>query len=218
MAEKNPGEGVNRIKCNFESALEITKISRRKRKRSTSLEKLFGSNPTKRSRQHFKKFKKNNGARRGSVMLRKKIFEKKRKAYDPPKDLCWDCPTVSKSNCCGSSAANSVCWIGFLPEELLLKIFGYLPLGTLLHTVPRVCKKWEVLALDWSLWKTVEDLTIRNMVISTPKLKNLLGTIPRLKKLELIQRYHKFYKTWRECQQLQECEGVLNNVESFKGS
>lgn len=80
------------------------------------------------------------------------------------------------------------CWIDSLPQELLLKIFGYLPLRMLLHTLPQVCRKWETLALDWTLWKTVENLTINNMVISTAKLKTLLRTIPKLKKLELILR------------------------------
>ncbi|EEB18444.1 hypothetical protein Phum_PHUM514870 [Pediculus humanus corporis] len=42
--------------------------------------------------------------------------------------------------------------------------------------------------MDWTLWKTVENLTIRNMVISTNKLRTLLRTIPKLKTLELILR------------------------------
>ncbi|KAK6639035.1 hypothetical protein RUM43_007305 [Polyplax serrata] len=80
------------------------------------------------------------------------------------------------------------CWMDSLPQELLLKIFGYLPLGMLLYTIPQVCKQWEVLALDWTLWKAVENLTIKNMVISTTKLRSLLRTIPKLKQLELILR------------------------------
>lgn len=82
----------------------------------------------------------------------------------------------------------SRCSINDLPEEIILKIFGYLSLGSLVHTVPQVCKKWEVLALDWSLWKRVENVTIENMVISTDRLRALLRTIPKLKKLELILR------------------------------
>lgn len=82
----------------------------------------------------------------------------------------------------------SKCWINDLPEEIILKIFSYLSLGSLIHTIPQVCKRWEVLALDWSLWKSVENVTIKNMVISTVKLRALLRTIPNLKKLELILR------------------------------
>ncbi|NWW45069.1 SKP2 protein, partial [Pedionomus torquatus] len=48
-----------------------------------------------------------------------------------------------------------------LPDELLLAIFAYLPLGDLMK-VSLVCKRWHRLSFDESLWQTL-DLTGRNL-------------------------------------------------------
>ncbi|XP_074851764.1 S-phase kinase-associated protein 2 isoform X4 [Carettochelys insculpta] len=49
-----------------------------------------------------------------------------------------------------------------LPDELLLGIFAYLPLIDLLR-VSQICKRWQRLAFDESLWQTL-DLTGKNLL------------------------------------------------------
>ncbi|XP_005306969.1 S-phase kinase-associated protein 2 [Malaclemys terrapin pileata] len=49
-----------------------------------------------------------------------------------------------------------------LPDELLLGIFAYLPLADLLK-VSQICKRWQRLAFDESLWQTL-DLTGKNLL------------------------------------------------------
>ncbi|EMP31806.1 S-phase kinase-associated protein 2 [Chelonia mydas] len=49
-----------------------------------------------------------------------------------------------------------------LPDELLLGILAYLPLIDLLK-VSQICKRWQCLAFDESLWQTL-DLTGKNLL------------------------------------------------------
>ncbi|KAL0269557.1 UNVERIFIED_CONTAM: hypothetical protein PYX00_007250 [Menopon gallinae] len=58
----------------------------------------------------------------------------------------------------------------------------------LLLVTPYVCKTWAKLSMDWTLWKNVEYLQIKSMVVTTNEVKTLLRTIPKLKKLELVLR------------------------------
>ena len=42
-----------------------------------------------------------------------------------------------------------------LPDELLLKIFSHFGAEELSLVIARVCKRWNILAKDVALWKTV---------------------------------------------------------------
>lgn len=42
-----------------------------------------------------------------------------------------------------------------LPNEILLKIFSYLPQSELYYSVKRVCRRWNSIATDTALWRSI---------------------------------------------------------------
>ena len=53
-----------------------------------------------------------------------------------------------------------------LPDEILLKILSYFGAEELSIIIPKVCKWWNILATDVSLWKTVLYKSDRSSDIS----------------------------------------------------
>lgn len=45
--------------------------------------------------------------------------------------------------------------IGDLPNEILFKILSYIPQSELYYSVKRVCRRWNSIATDPALWKTI---------------------------------------------------------------
>lgn len=83
---------------------------------------------------------------------------KRKRLADKDSDQCFVIarrPRQSRQISCGVS------WEA-LPDELILSIFSYLPLTTLLK-VARVCKRWHRLSFDESLWHSL-DLTGKSLL------------------------------------------------------
>jgi len=75
--------------------------------------------------------------------------------------------------------------ISDLPRHVLLKIFSYLSVPELCKYVAPVCKAWNALSKDTSLWTHLE---FQESAVPTRKVIALLKRSPHLKTLVLVGR------------------------------
>jgi hypothetical protein len=75
--------------------------------------------------------------------------------------------------------------ISDLPTKVLLKIFSYLNVPELCKHVAPVCKAWNALSKDKSLWTHLE---FQEFAVPTRKVIALLKRSPHLKRLVLLGR------------------------------
>ncbi|KAK7794506.1 hypothetical protein R5R35_004723 [Gryllus longicercus] len=76
--------------------------------------------------------------------------------------------------------------INVLPDEMILKIFSYLDIRDICFSVCAVCKRWNSLTYERTLWKSIKFICSNNMPLHC--IENVLRHAPLLQAIELQWR------------------------------
>lgn len=121
----------------------------------------------------------------------KTVFKKNERSIVNPKVQTRHSKTVSKKT--DGSIANDVCYITYVPDSILLLIFHFLDAIDICRA-SRVCKRWNHISYDVSLWRRVCIKNLKKLRQVTSFVRTRVGLKVQLRDLHISGYYSALHK------------------------